>query len=79
MEMPVDPPELTEYLEALSDPVTVHRVAANWLLDLDQYNEWMNEDDYLIEASGKFVHSNESIFLRPYFVIFKSINFGVCQ
>ncbi|KAJ6224944.1 hypothetical protein RDWZM_003489 [Blomia tropicalis] len=30
-------------------------VTANWLLDLDEYNEWMNEDDYEpeVDISGK--------------------------
>ena len=52
IELPVDPPEMAEYLEGLSDPVSVHRVAANWLLDLDQYNEWMNESDYEVDSTG---------------------------
>ena len=43
---------MAEYLEGLSDPVSVHRVAANWLLDLDQYNEWMNESDYEVDSTG---------------------------
>ena len=45
---------MAEYLESLNDPFTVHRVVANWLLDLDQYNEWMNENDYEVDATGWF-------------------------
>ena len=52
IDLPVDPPELADYLEMLNDAAKVFRVAANWLLDLDQYNEWMNEDDYEVEPSG---------------------------
>jgi SWI/SNF related-matrix-associated actin-dependent regulator of chromatin subfamily C len=37
----------------LNEPHKTYRVAANWLLDLDQYNEWMNEEDYEVDASGK--------------------------
>ncbi|EFX80450.1 hypothetical protein DAPPUDRAFT_51378 [Daphnia pulex] len=53
IELPVDPPELSDYLESLNEPHKTYRVAANWLLDLDQYNEWMNEEDYEVDASGK--------------------------
>ncbi|CAD5122760.1 DgyrCDS11168 [Dimorphilus gyrociliatus] len=28
-------------------------VSADWLLDLDEYNEWMNEEDYLVDAEKK--------------------------
>uniref|UniRef100_A0A1B6E9E1 SWI/SNF complex subunit SMARCC2 n=2 Tax=Clastoptera arizonana TaxID=38151 RepID=A0A1B6E9E1_9HEMI len=46
-ELPVDPPD---------SPVTHHsvwRVAASWALDLDQYNEWMNEEDYEVDEAGR--------------------------
>ena len=52
IELPVDPPEVSEYLEAMNEPTPAYRVAANWLLDLDQYNEWMNEEDYEVDISG---------------------------
>lgn len=29
------------------------RVSASWVLDLDQYNEWMNEEDYEVDEQGK--------------------------
>lgn len=29
------------------------RVAATWALDLPQYNEWMNEEDYEVDVNGK--------------------------
>lgn len=28
---------------------SVNQVTARWLLDMEEYNEWMNEEDYLIE------------------------------
>ncbi|CAG5130901.1 unnamed protein product, partial [Candidula unifasciata] len=32
-----------------SQPPEVWEVSARWLLDLEEFNEWMNEEDYLIE------------------------------
>ena len=29
------------------------RVSASWILDLDQYNEWMAEEDYEVDEMGK--------------------------
>ncbi|XP_055901985.1 SWI/SNF complex subunit SMARCC2 isoform X1 [Eupeodes corollae] len=29
------------------------RVSASWILDLEQYNEWMAEEDYEVDESGK--------------------------
>lgn len=29
------------------------RVSASWALDLPQYNEWMNEEDYEVDSNGK--------------------------
>lgn len=32
-------------------------MSASWVLDLDQYNEWMSEEDYEVdEKGGKKVH-----------------------
>ena len=32
-------------------------MSASWVLDLDQYNEWMSEEDYEVdERGGKKVH-----------------------
>lgn len=28
------------------------QVCANWLQDLESYNEWMNEEDYEVDESG---------------------------
>ena len=56
IDVPVEPLEQSEYLEALNEPQKTYRVAANWLLDLDQNNEWMNEEDYEVDASGKNVN-----------------------
>ena len=60
---------MAEYLESLNDPFTVHRVVANWLLDLDQYNEWMNENDYEVDATGWFYsHLLLSMFLHIFII-----------
>jgi len=33
------------------------QVAAMWVLDLDQYNEWMTEEDYEVDEGGhKKIH-----------------------
>ncbi|EDV94949.1 SWI/SNF complex subunit SMARCC1 isoform X2 [Drosophila grimshawi] len=34
-------------------PAERWRVAASWILDLEQYNEWMTEDDYEVDEQGK--------------------------
>jgi len=52
IDLPIDPPDIAEFQDALNEPFKVRHVAANWLLDLDQYNEWMNEDDYEVDSSG---------------------------
>lgn len=32
-------------------------MSASWAIDLEQYNEWMNEEDYEVDDSGqKKVH-----------------------
>ncbi|XP_043478547.1 SWI/SNF complex subunit SMARCC2 isoform X2 [Leptopilina heterotoma] len=39
------------------NPRTIYKVSATWALDLDQYNEWMNEEDYEVDDNGqKKVH-----------------------
>jgi len=36
---------------------SLYKVSATWALDLDQYNEWMNEEDYEVDDNGqKRVH-----------------------
>ena len=30
-----------------------YHVSLDWLLDSQQYNEWMNEQDYELEENGK--------------------------
>ncbi|XP_046624389.1 SWI/SNF complex subunit SMARCC2 isoform X1 [Neodiprion virginianus] len=47
-----------------------YRVSATWALDLDQYNEWMNEEDYDVDDNGqKRVHkyrlSVEDLMAQP--------------
>ncbi|XP_026812991.1 SWI/SNF complex subunit SMARCC2 isoform X1 [Rhopalosiphum maidis] len=48
-ELPVEPPEV---LYGNQHP-TPWRVTASWVLDLDTYNEWMNEEDYEVDETGK--------------------------
>lgn len=36
-----------------SSPGEKWRVSANWVLDLDQYNEWMSEEDYEVDEQGR--------------------------
>lgn len=37
----------------------MYKVSATWALDLDQYNEWMNEEDYEVDDNGqKRVHKD---------------------
>lgn len=45
-------------------------MSATWALDLDQYNEWMNEEDYEVDENGqKKVHkyrlSVEDLMAQP--------------
>ncbi|KPJ10736.1 SWI/SNF complex subunit SMARCC2 [Papilio machaon] len=49
-ELPVDVPETVSWECTRSEP---WRVSASWALDLPQYNEWMNEEDYEVDANGK--------------------------
>ncbi|VVC40429.1 Homeobox domain-like,BRCT domain,SMARCC, N-terminal,SANT/Myb domain,SWIRM domain,SANT domain,SMARCC [Cinara cedri] len=49
IELPVEPPEV---LYGNQHP-TPWRVTASWVLDLDTYNEWMNEEDYEVDETGK--------------------------
>ena len=39
--------------EPVQDPDEQWSVDARWLLGLDEYNEWMNEGDYLYDVSIK--------------------------
>ena len=34
------------------------QVTARWLLDLEEYNEWMNEEDYLVEEEVSYIVEN---------------------
>lgn len=48
----------------------MYKVSATWALDLDQYNEWMNEEDYEVDDNGqKRVHkyrlSVEDLMAQP--------------
>lgn len=39
--------------ESPSNRRNVWRVSATWVLDLEQYNEWMTEEDYEVDENGK--------------------------
>ncbi|XP_045504306.1 SWI/SNF complex subunit SMARCC2 isoform X3 [Colias croceus] len=49
-DLPVDVPETANWDCNKSDP---YRVSATWVLDLPHYNEWLNEEDYEVDANGK--------------------------
>ncbi|CAG4966193.1 unnamed protein product [Parnassius apollo] len=49
-ELPVEVPESANWECTRAEP---WRVTATWALDLPQYNEWMNEEDYEVDAAGK--------------------------
>ncbi|KAL0868466.1 hypothetical protein ABMA27_007953, partial [Loxostege sticticalis] len=49
-DLPVDIPETVNWDCNRSEP---WRVSASWVLDLPQYNEWMNEEDYEVDVNGK--------------------------
>ncbi|RXG58946.1 SWI/SNF complex subunit SMARCC2 [Armadillidium vulgare] len=46
VELDTDPPESPQFQEC------TWKVCANWLQDLESYNEWMNEEDYEVDDSG---------------------------
>ncbi|CAG7713858.1 unnamed protein product [Allacma fusca] len=46
-----DPPDQIPRL--LLTPDHKWRVTASWLIDLDKYNEWMNEEDYEVDETGR--------------------------
>ncbi|KAJ9584608.1 hypothetical protein L9F63_021050 [Diploptera punctata] len=51
IELPVDPPD------SPAPHTGPWRVAAMWVLDLEQYNEWMTEEDYEVDEGGhKKIH-----------------------
>ncbi|XP_012283205.1 SWI/SNF complex subunit SMARCC2 [Orussus abietinus] len=55
---------------ANASPRATYKVSATWALDLDQYNEWMNEEDYEVDESGqkkvhKFRLSVEDLMAQP--------------
>lgn len=33
--------------------VSPFKVTASWAIELDMYNEWMNEEDYEVDDNGK--------------------------
>lgn len=46
-------------IEATSPHTGPWRLSSSWLLDSDQYNEWMSEEDYEVDETGrKKVHRN---------------------
>lgn len=39
--------------ESPASPDDKWRVSASWLIDMDQYNEWMSEEDYEVDEQGR--------------------------
>ena len=54
------PPEEKEPIELGEEPSKEdqYRVSIEWLLEMEEYNEYMVEEDYEVEANGAF-KSNE--------------------
>lgn len=52
--------------------LVVFQVNALWLLDLEEYNEWMNEEDYLVTEGGGCLVSFRISFNQ--LIIFKNNN-----
>lgn len=48
-EIPVDPPETPPSY----NPNAKWKVSASWALELEQYNEWMSEEDYEVDDHGR--------------------------
>ncbi|XP_069172418.1 SWI/SNF complex subunit SMARCC2 isoform X2 [Procambarus clarkii] len=46
VELDYDPPESPQFFDGQ------WKVCANWLQDLESYNEWMNEEDYEVDDNG---------------------------
>ncbi|XP_039759766.1 SWI/SNF complex subunit SMARCC2 isoform X2 [Pararge aegeria] len=49
-DLPIDVPETVSWECNRAEP---WRVSATWALDVPQYNEWMNEEDYEVDVNGK--------------------------
>jgi len=47
-------------------------VNALWLLDLEEFNEWMNEEDYLVEDDEVCCSSADSTNLSQQYNIFSN-------
>ncbi|KAG7200478.1 hypothetical protein KM043_001044 [Ampulex compressa] len=67
LDLPWDFPEATL---TPTNTRTMYKVSATWALDLDQYNEWMNEEDYEVDEAGqkkvhKFRLSVEDLMAQP--------------
>lgn len=47
----------------------IYKVSASWVLELEQYNEWMSEEDYEVDDAGrKKIHKVWSLAQPPVFV-----------
>nr|CAD7594301.1 unnamed protein product [Timema genevievae] len=53
VELPVEPPDSPPTHTGLWKWWCVGQVDASWVTDLDQYNEWMNEEDYEVDENGR--------------------------
>ncbi|XP_077301192.1 SWI/SNF- related protein mor isoform X3 [Arctopsyche grandis] len=52
MDLPVDAPESPSF-DLQLQRTEPWRVSSTWALDVHQYNEWMNEEDYEVDMNGK--------------------------
>jgi SWI/SNF related-matrix-associated actin-dependent regulator of chromatin subfamily C len=48
IDLPENVPDVPEFVEPEH-----WRVSASWVLDLEQYNEWMHEEDYEVDDQGR--------------------------
>jgi hypothetical protein len=53
-----EPPEMMEP----KDREEMYRVSVDWIFDMDDYNEWMLEEDYEVDEKG--VHKVNDTFLN---------------
>lgn len=56
----------------------MNQVTARWLLDMEEYNEWMNEEDYLIEDEVRIILLLFSFMLFIFQLYEENCNFRVC-
>jgi hypothetical protein len=53
-----EPPDMIEARERLE----IYRVSVDWLFDMEDYNEWMYEEDYEVNEKGE--HKANSTYMN---------------